>query len=70
MSKTLADGNGRKHHRQTAREHDTTLYALDQVRHIAVAGIEVAESIGHTNDGAIEGIVRISVGLDEGFAQE
>ena len=70
MSETLADGNGGKHHRQAAREHDSALYALDQVGHIAVARIEVAEGIGHADDRAIEGIVGISAGLDEGFAQE
>ena len=70
MGETLADGDGGKHHRQTAGEHDAALYALDQVRHVAVAGIEVAEGIGHTDDRAIEGVVGIAGRLDEGFAQE
>ncbi len=70
VSETLADRNGGKHHRQTACEHNAALHALDQVRHIAVAWIEVAEGIGHADDRAIERIVGIAHGLDEGFAQE
>jgi hypothetical protein len=70
MSKTLTDGNGREHHRQTPCEQDAALYALDQFGNIAVARIVVTEGIGHTDDGAIEGILRISRGLYEGLAQE
>ncbi len=70
MSETFADGNGRKHHRQAARKQYSALYAFDQVGHVAVARIEVAEGIGHADDRAIEGIVRVAAGLDKGFAQE
>ncbi len=70
MSETLADRNGGKHHRQSARQHNAALYALDQVGHIAVAWIVVAECIGHADDRAIERIVGITHGLDEGFAEE
>ena len=70
MGETFADGNGGEHHRQTAREQNAALYAFDQVGHIAVAGIVVTEGVGHTDDGAIERVIGISGGFDEGFAQE
>ena len=70
MSETFADRNGGKHHRQTAREQNAALYAFDQVGHITVAGIVVTEGVGHTDDRAVERIVGVTAGLDEGFTQE
>ena len=70
MSETFANRNGGKHHGQAACEHNAALYALDQVGHIAVAWIVVTEGIGHTDDRAVERIVGVTAGLDEGFTQE
>src|SRR5213075_1259855 len=43
---------------------------LDQVGHVAVAGVVVAEGVGDADDRPVEGVVRIAGGLDEGLAQE
>ena len=70
VGKTLADRDGGKHHRQAACEHNTALYALDQVGNIAMAWIEITEGIGYADDRAIERVLGITGSLDEGLAQE
>mgnify|MGYP003694511085 CR=1 FL=1 len=39
-------------------------------RHVAVAGIVVAEGVGDADDRPVERVVGIAAGLDEGLAQE
>ena len=70
MGEALADGDGGEHHGQAAGEHDAALDAFDEVGDVAVAGIVVAEGVGDADDGAIERIVGVAHGLDEGFAEE
>ena len=70
MRETFANRNGGEHHGQSAREQNAALYAFDQVGHIAVAGIVVTEGVGHTDDRAIERVIGITGGFNEGFAQE
>ena len=70
MREALRNRNSRKHHGQPAGQHHSALHALDQVGHVAVAGIVVAESIGNADDGPVERIVGIARRLDKGLAQE
>ncbi len=70
VGEALADGNSGKHHRQTASEHHAALHALNQVGHIAVAWIVVAEGIGYADDRAFERIVGVAHGLDKCLAEE
>ena len=70
MREGLVQRNDRKIHRQTAGQHDAALHRLDQVGHVAVAGVVAAEGIGDADDRPFQRIVGITHGLDEGLAQE
>ena len=70
MREALVDRHRREDHRQGAGQHDAALHRLDQVGHVAVAGIVVAEGVGDADDRPVERVVGIAAGLDEGLAQE
>ncbi len=59
-----------KLHRQAARQHHATLDRLDQLGHVAMAGVVVAEGVGDADDRPVERVVGIPHGLDEGLAQK
>ena len=62
--------DGGEDHGQRAGKHDPALHRLDDLGHIAVAGVEIAMGIGDADDGPVQRIVGIAGGLDEGLAQE
>src|SRR5207244_7324729 len=66
----LVDGDGGELHRQAAGQHDAALHRLHELRHVAVARIEIAERIGDADDRPLQRVVGIALGLDEGLAQE
>ena len=70
MGEALADRDGGEKHGQAASKHDAALHALDEVGNVAVAGVVVAESVGDTDDRALQGIVGVAHRLDERFAEE
>ncbi len=70
MRKTFGDRNGRKHHRHRAGQHHAALHRLDDLRHVAVAGIVIAVGVGDADDRPVQRIVGITHRLDEGLAQE
>ena len=70
MGEGLMQADGGKDHGQRAGEHDPALHRLDDLGHIAVAGIEIAMGIGDADDGPVQRVVGIAGGLDEGLAQE
>ena len=70
IGKTFMDRNGRKGHRQTTSQHDAAFHRLDQLRHIAVTGIVIAEGVGDADNRALQRIVRKAHGLDKGTPQK
>ena len=66
----LVDRDRRELHRQPAREHHAALDRVDELRHVAVAGVVVAEGVGDADDRPRERVVREAHRLDEGLAQE
>ena len=50
MGERLVDRDRRELHRQPAGQHHAALDRLDQLRHVAVAGIEVAVGVGDADD--------------------
>ena len=66
----FGDGDGGEDHGERAGEEDSALDRVDEVGDVAVAGIEVGGGVGDADDGAIEGVVGVAGGLDEGFAEE
>ena len=66
----LVDRDGGEFHRQPARQHHAALHRLDQLRHVAVAGVEVRIGVGDADDRPVERVVGEALGLDEGLAQE
>src|ERR1035438_5393345 len=59
-----------KHHRQTAGQHHSALYALNQVGNITVAWVVVAVRIGYTDNWTSECIVGVAHRLDKSLAQK
>ena len=53
-----------------ARQHHAALDRLDDLRHVAVAGIVVAVGVGDADDRPVQRVVGIAHRLDEGLAQE
>ena len=70
VREALVDRDGGEFHRQPARQHHAALHRLDQLRHVAVAGVEVRIGVGDADDRPVERVVREALGLDEGLAQE
>jgi hypothetical protein len=70
MRERLVDRDRRKLHRQAAGEHHAALDRGDDLRHVAVAGVVVAEGVGDADDRPREGVVRQPHRLDERLAQE
>ena len=70
VTERLAEGDGGKDHGQGAGEHYAAFDALDESRHIAVAGIEIAEGVGDGDDGAVERLIGIPHGLNQDLSQK
>jgi hypothetical protein len=70
MREAFVDGDRREVHRQSAGEHHAALHRLDELRRVAVAGIERAARIDDANDRTRERVVRVARALDERLAQE
>jgi hypothetical protein len=70
MSKALGDRDRREHHRHRAGQHHAALHRLDDLGHVAVAGIVVAIGVGDADDRPVQRVVGIAHRLDEGLAQE
>ena len=66
----LVDRDRRELHRQPARQHHAALDRVDELRHVAVAGVVVAEGVGDADDRPRQRVVREAHRLDEGLAQE
>ena len=49
---------------------DASLYGFDELRNVGVAGVETGEGVDDADDGAGQGVVAVSGGFDEGFAEE
>ena len=64
------NGYRREFHGKAAGEHDAALHCRDELRDGRMAGIELAIGVGDADDGALESVIGISHGLDEGLAQE
>ena len=70
MGKRFADGDGREDEWHAAFLHHAALYCLDNLRDIAVAGIEITVRVGDADDGAVQRVVGKAHRLDEGLTQE
>ncbi len=66
----FGDGDGGEDHRKRAGEEDSALDGVDEVGDVAVAWVVVGGGVGDADDGAVEGVVGVAGGLDEGFAEE
>ena len=60
MGEALVDRDGREVHRQPAGQHDAALHRLDQLGHVAVAGVVVAEGVGDADDRPVERVVGVA----------
>ena len=65
----LVDGDRRERHRQAAGKHDAAFDRGDELRRIAVTGIEVAAGVGNADHGPLQGRIREPGTLDESLAQ-
>ena len=70
VGKALMDRDGREGHRQAAGQHHSALHGLDQLRHIAVAGVVIAERIGNADDRPLQRIIAETHGLDKSPPQK
>ena len=70
IGERLVDRDRRELHRQAAGQHHAALDRLDQLGHVAVAGVVVAEGVGDADDRPLQRVVGIAHRLDEGLAQE
>ena len=70
MRKRFMQRYHRELHRQSARQHHAALHRVNQLRHIAMAGIKAAEGIGDADDRTIQRLIGIAHRLDKCFAQK
>jgi hypothetical protein len=66
----LVDRDRRELHRQPAGEHHAALDRVDELRHVAVARVVVAEGVGDADDRACERVVGKTHRFHERLAQE
>ena len=68
--KTLMQTDRRKLHRQSARQMDTPLHRLQQLRRIGMTGIKAREGVYHSDDREGKRGFRVAERFDESFSEE